>query len=189
MPHIGRIIAHWGLFEEQFNMGLSALIEGERESGKVRDTKGWIGSEYRRRKELAKEICRDWLRATNPAAADAYSQVCDRSADLRWQRDLIAHGAYSCDLLAKSHLATNFKATNSRNGDKLLFDATVLARLHHDISHLTADLISALEMFCKLEGTYHIVPDEQLLQVYRETTRQSRAKPEKPQSPPEPSQA
>lgn len=185
---IGLVVAYWGTFENVFNCILRDIIEGEANDGGTRNTAGWFGSEFRRRRELFKAICREWLASWKPEEAKLLADLCDRAGDLRWKRDMIAHGVYGYTILPGSNIATDCHALNEKTGDKMPFDEYSLLKLYHDISHMTADLV-LISVSCAetAKGQFLAVPDTEILRVFRETNRQNRATSDKPPPPPPPS--
>lgn len=181
--HVGLVIAQWGQFETVFNACLDGLVNGEQLDGVGRETNNWQGDEFRRRRELFKTICTEWLSTWRPDEAKVLCQLCDTAGDLRWKRDMIAHGTYSFTLPPRTALATNCHAINHRSGQVMPFDEHILTKLHHDIGHLTGDLLFTFKRFAEIDAPIVALPDTQLLQVFRETNRRSRAKQEMHQSP------
>lgn len=177
---IGLVTVYWGNFEIAFDACLNGLVEGEKADGGSRDTSGWQGSEFKRRRELFKAICTEWLATWRPEDAKLLCSIIDRSGDLRWKRDMIAHGRFTFTMPPNSREAVNCRAINPRSGQEMPFDDYELRKLYHDIAHNTAELVLAFRNFGSVEGDFLALPDEQILQVFRETNRQSRATTDKP---------
>ncbi len=181
---IGLVIAHWGNFETVFNACLSGLIDGEKADGGSRDTDGWQRHRFKSRRRLFKDICSEWLVSWRPAEADVLKGLADRAGDLGWKRNLIAHGSYGYTILPHSSEVTNCRAVNQGTGDEFRFDADILKKLYHDISHMTADLVIAFKCFGEIEGPFHALPDTEILKVYRESIHPRNPNPKK--RPPQP---
>lgn len=178
--HIGLIIAHWGQFEHLFDKFLEGLIRGEKADNGTRQTEGWEGSEFKRRRELFKAICQDWLLPWQAKPAKVLIDLCATAGDLRWQRDMIAHGTYAYTIPPMSSHAVNCRAVNERTGQVMPFDEHTLTKLHHDIAHLAADMLLTFKEFSVVENDWVVtLPDTQLLELFRETNRRFRAEQDK----------
>lgn len=176
---IGLVIAYWGNFETVFNACLGGLIEAEQNDGGTRDTTAWKHRRFKSRRELFKELCSEWLAGKKPEVATLIAEMADRAGDLSWKRNMIAHGAYSYEIPPMSSGAVNCRAIDHEKGKEFPFDETVLKRLYHDISHLTADLVAAFSAIGKVEGPFHALPDTEILRVYRETSHPWNPNPKK----------
>lgn len=178
---IGLIIAHWGNFERHFDICLQALIAGEVADGGTREVQ--LSRQFKRRRALFKEICTEWLAGWRPEEAKSLCQIADTAGDLSWKRNLIAHGQYAYTIPPQSSLATNCRASDTESGKEFSFDADTLVKLYHDISHLTADLVSTFKAFGHVEGDFHTMPDAEVLRTYRETVHPWNPNPKKRPSP------
>jgi hypothetical protein len=102
---------------------------------------------------------------------------------------MIAHGVYGYSIPAGTSDAIQCKAVNHKTGEEFPFDENALKKLHHDISHLTADLLLTFSRLVKIEGPWLAFSDTHLLQASRESTRPQNPNPDKRPLPPESSQA
>ena len=168
--HIGLIIAHWGNFEVTFDHCLGALIEAEAERGIKRESKQWKTRSFRRRRQLFRDICKEWPNPRKPEVVARLLEILDSSSRLHWKRTMIAHGNYGYTIPPFSSVAKDCFAFMSDKKEKMYFDEAVLQALHHDISHLTADLVIAFSEIAKIEGLpFALVPDSEVLRIYRDT--------------------
>lgn len=169
LADIGAIIAHWGNFETLFNLCLKGLVEGEARDKITRDVEGWTRLAFKRRRKLFKAICREWVREWDCPHADALISIVDRSGSLANKRNMIAHGTFTFAMLPHSRLAVECRAINYETGEKMPFDELVLKKIHHDISHLTADLLHEFRKHSSIEGPFLTLPDAEILRIFRET--------------------
>lgn len=186
---IGLVVAFWGHFETAFDACLDGLIQGEMADGGSRDTKEWKKRKFRTRRALFKTLCSEWLSSWKPDAASKLIDIADRSADLHWRRNMIAHGTYAYAISPHSHIAENCRAINAETGQEMPFDEMVLKKLYHDISHLTADLVLTFRSFGEVTGPFSALPDTEILRVYRETNHPWHPNPKKRTPPPQSSPA
>lgn len=166
---IGLVVVHWGTFELTFDRCLGALIAGEAADGRARDTKGWEARGFKKRRELFKTICSEWLMTWKPEAAQELIDLLDKASSLHVDRNLIAHGTYGFTVPPHSAVATDCYAFSAASGRKLRFDEDSLKKLYHDISHLTADVMFIFNRFAKVSGGPMLVADDEVLRIYRET--------------------
>lgn len=164
---IGLVIAHWGNFERHFDICLEGLRAGEAADGVARGEQNF--RQFKRRRIVFKEICSEWLSSWRPEEAKALCQIADTAGDLSWKRNLIAHGQYTYSIPSKSSLATDCRAIDTESGKQFAFNADILAKLYHDISHLTAELMLTFKAIGTIEGDFHTIPDSEILRIYRET--------------------
>jgi hypothetical protein len=176
---IGLVVAYWGNFEVVFDFCLEGLIAGEVADGKTRETSRWKHQNFKNRRKLFKEICDGWLTAWKPEAAQKLISILDSASHLHSRRNLIAHGTYGYSIPAKSSVARDCYAFNNSTKEKMLFDERILKKIYHDISHLTADLINAFQSFGEVEGPFYMLPDAEILRVYRETVHPWNPNPKK----------
>ncbi|AEJ01167.1 hypothetical protein Nit79A3_1332 [Nitrosomonas sp. Is79A3] len=167
---IGLIVAYWGNFEVIFDSCLEGLIIGEIDDGKVRETKGWKHKGFKKRRELFKDICDEWLASWDPAAAAKLTSIIDSASHLHSRRNLIDHGTYGYTIPAQSSIAKGCYAYSNATEEKMPFDEHILKKIYHDISHTTANLVRTFSSFGKVEGQFHTLPDSEILRIYRETT-------------------
>jgi hypothetical protein len=167
---IGLVIAHWGNFEIVFDACLEGLIAGKVANGKVREVAGWKERKFKRRWELFRDICKEWLIAWDESGANDLLSILDRASHLHSRRNLIAHGIYGYTIPPMSSVATNCFARTLKTDEEFFFDLDVLKKLYHDISHCTGDLLVAFKTFGEVEGPFLLVPDSEILRIYREST-------------------
>jgi len=168
--HIGLVIAHWGNFEVTFDHCLAALIEAEAVAVGARDPKHWKFSSFKKRRKLFRDICNEWLAKKKPVAATRLLEILDSTPHLHRQRNMIAHGNYSYTIPPLSSEAKDCYAYNGDKQEKMRFDEAILRTLHHDISHLTADLVIGFRLIGKIEGMpFVLISDVELLRIYRDT--------------------
>jgi hypothetical protein len=166
---IGLIVAHWGCFESTFDVYLGALrsvIERQDAAGKSRQESGSLARRRREMHQLSEVIFRD----KRPRVADQVTALLGRVAELSFKRNLIVHGHYGYTIPPKSSLATDCYAFNNK-GEKFYFDQDTLKRLHHDISHATAELIDIFAPVVREKGDFPfiVIPDSELLRVYQDS--------------------
>jgi hypothetical protein len=166
---IGSVVAYWGNFEVHFNICLGALIAGESADGKARETKNWRYHSFKKRRALFIAICEQWLATWKPEAAGDLRKILDLAAELQPKRNLIAHGSYGYTIPPLSSSAVGCYAINHATREKLSFDEDVLKKLYHDISHLTADLVTVFKSIGQVEGTFHTIPDDEIIRIYNTT--------------------
>ena len=166
---IGRVIAYWGNFEVVFDSCLGGLLAGESADGKAREATNWKRQSFRLRRKLFQGICNEWLATWQPTAANELLRILETAATLHPKRNLIAHDTYGYTIPPYSSVATNCYAYSHSTGEKLHFDEEVLKKLYHDVSHLTADLIQAFRSFGQIEGPHHLIPDAEVLRIYRDS--------------------
>jgi hypothetical protein len=181
---IGLVVAYWGNLETVFNKCLDAILVAEAAAGGSRDTTGWRRLNFKRRRRLLKGVCEEWVAPRRPEAAKELGEISDRAGDLMSKRNMIAHGMYSYTIPPGSSLATNCRAIDSETGEEMPFDADILKKLYHDISHLTAELQITFQKFGTIQGAAHTFPDTELLRVYRETIHPWNPNPRKRPPPP-----
>lgn len=185
LKSIGAIIAHWGQFEMVFTAHLGALINAEAKDQGHRQTEGWERAQFKRRRQLFKAVCSEWVAGWAKDQSIALLAICDRAGDLARKRNLIAHGAFKATLLPHSSSAVDCKVENTETGEIFKFDEYALKKLYHDISHLTADLLLVGNSIGKITNPPATLPDEQILRVYRETIHPWNPSPNRRPSPPE----
>ncbi len=97
-------------------------------------------------------------------------EILDSTTELYLKRNLIAHGNYAYTIPALSSEAMDCYAYSITKKEKMYLDEAVLRTLHHDISHLTADLVIAFSLIAKVEGLpFTIVPDSEVLRIYHDS--------------------
>jgi hypothetical protein len=151
---IGLVVAYWGNFEVVFDSCLRALIEAEAADGKSRKTARWERQPFKDRSKLFGALVREWVSTWNPKAAEQLVNILDSALKLQPQRNMIAHGTYGYSVPPKSSVAENCYALNNSTGERMPFDETVLKGIYHDISHATADLVSAFKAIGTVEGPF-----------------------------------
>lgn len=177
--HIGLIIAYWGNFEVIFDTCLEGLIAGELQDGKVRDTHDWRINGFKKRRKLFRNICTEWLESWNNSASSQLLQILDNASHLHSRRNLIAHGTYGYSILPHSSEVTDCHAFSHATGERMHFDENILKKLYHDISHVTAELIMVFKNIGNIDGQLFIIPDEEILRIYREATHPWNPNPKK----------
>jgi hypothetical protein len=165
---IGLVIAYWGHFEFIFDRCLEGLVEADAEINPGRETSAWKKNNFRSRRQLFRTLCLETLAPKFEDEAKKLILLDQRVGDLHWRRNMLAHGQYEYSLLPHSSKATNFRARNPRNNKVMPFTLDTIKKLHHQISHLSADLITIFSVFSKIEGDFHTFPDTELLEAYRE---------------------
>jgi hypothetical protein len=176
---IGLVIATWGQFEETFDAALCALISGESQDGGHRNTGEWQNTKFKRRQELFKSICAEWLASWRPNEATSLNDLLGRAADLHWRRNMIAHGRFVYSILPHSSTASNFRAISVRKNREMPIDEEKLKKLHHDIAHLTGELAVTFKRIGTFEGPVPVFADDDFLRIYRETIHPWNADPNK----------
>lgn len=176
---IGLVVAYWGSFEVLFDSCLEGLIAAEVADGKTRETSRWRRQNFKARRKLFKEICDEWLATWKPEEAKKLVSILDSASHLHSRRNLIAHGTYEYSIPAHSSFARNCFASNNSTNEKMEFDERILKKIYHDISHLTADLIITFESFGEVKGPFRMLPDAEILRIYRETVHPWNPNPKK----------
>ncbi|KSV95392.1 hypothetical protein [Sinorhizobium sp. GL28] len=166
---IGLVIAFWGNFEVFFDKVLAGLIEGEASDGVTRDTLNWRRRNFERRRELFRDICKEWIASWQPEASQKLLHILDQSGDLSAKRNTVAHGTYAYSIAPYSSDAVDVRALNHSTGKEWPFTVDTLKKLYHDISHLTYDIYECFLSIGKIEGDFHAIADSEILRVYRET--------------------
>jgi hypothetical protein len=185
---IGLIVAYWSNFEVVFDACLAGLVSAEHASGGNRNSDKWKQKSVKDRRVLFKSICKEWLATRKPEEAAALCKICDMSGDLHRSRNLITHGVFSYSVLPHSSDVTNCKAVNHETGDEMPSDAESLIKLRHDISHLTADLIITFDSIGQVQGPFQLIPDAEILRIYRDTVHPWNPNPKKRPPPQETSE-
>lgn len=163
---IGLVIAHWGHFEGFFDKVLKALLAGEAAEGIERED--IRAREFKRRRALLKDVCKEWLAKYRPAEAAELSAIADRAGDLYRKRNYVAHGFF--EYVSENGVATGFKAALPSVEEKMALSEDILKKIYHDIAHLTADLMICADKVCHLRGYFVALPDRYLLEAAQETS-------------------
>ena len=166
---IGLVVVYWGHFEVIFASCLQGLIEGEAADGAKRKTARWQRQPFKDRSKLFREIVTNWVSTWNARAAVDLVELLDAATRLQAKRNIIAHGTYGYSVLPESSVADSCYALNNSTGEKMPFDELVLKEIYHDISHLTADLVTAFRAIGSVEGPFHTIRDDEILRIYNET--------------------
>jgi hypothetical protein len=87
MFHIGMLAIAWGEYEQYFDRTLCGLTMVF-----STDAPGWRMRNYKRRRELFREICKNHLEAQHPNLTSYYLKILDDSPTLHAVRNLILHG-------------------------------------------------------------------------------------------------
>jgi hypothetical protein len=153
-----------------FDICLGALVRAVDSDGQRQTSDKWKYSSYKARRKLFASICRDWLKLKFPENSDRLLELLDTSDKLLWQRNIITHGNYGYTIPPNSSNVVNCRAYSMDRNETLYFDEKILKTIHHDISHLTADLFIEFKKIALLEGCPFIIfSDSELLKIHRDT--------------------
>ena len=164
---LGQIVVYWGAFELRMDL----LIETVSARLNKEPPVGWKTMNFKKRKELFRDIMRDYTTQLFPQLSATFNSIAGTAADLHWRRNLVAHGYYQVIPDAKPNeqgiCGTSYTAHGLVN-DKPKFiaiDAKTLEKLWHDISHLNGKMLAALNvMGGKMTSLDLVIPDTDLLQ-------------------------
>ncbi|UYQ71608.1 hypothetical protein OF122_16425 [Pelagibacterium flavum] len=164
---IGQIVVYWGAFEVRMDVMIEAISERLYKS----PPQGWKRLAFKKRKELFRDLMREYTAALFPDLTQTFDQICGNAADLHWRRNLVAHGYYELGGDGEDDEAGAQGASYTAHGEvkgkskSLPVTPDILEKLWHDIAHLNGALLVAINfMGGKVSSAGFVIPDKDLLQ-------------------------
>ena len=190
---IGRVAIGWGGFEQR----MDALIDMIFRCTGNEPIPNWRRLSFRKRKEIFRGLVTAYTDKVFPDETEIIRKIADRSADLHWRRNIVAHGYIAIypkpDRDVPGQRDTGFVALGKHKGKDIRMPLEVesLQKLWHDIAHLGGALMASV---ARMGGGTHglspeiVVADRDFLREAPRGKFQILPIPHTPKPPPEPFQ-